>query len=106
MKAMKKKGPGRPRKNVIEVVAKRGPGRPRKAELKVSAEVVKKEEPSEKTLTKAHMLQMLKLFNTTHDILKSYRFLNHPRIDDIIALGEAHDAFQRGVYIDIFGEKE
>ena len=105
MKAMKKKGPGRPRKNVIEVVTKRGPGRPRKAELKVRAEVVKTE-LNEKTLTKAHMLQMLKLFNTTHDILKSYRFLNHPRIDDIIALGEAHDAFQRGVYNDIFGEKE
>ena len=105
MKAMKKRGPGRPRKNVIEVVTKRGPGRPRKAELKVRAEVVKTE-LNEKTLTKAHMLQMLKLFNTTHDILKSYRFLNHTRIDDIIALGEAHDAFQRGVYNDIFGEKE
>ena len=105
MKAMKKKGPGRPRKNVIEVIAKRGPGRPRKAELKVSAEVVK-EKPSEKTLTKAHMLQMLNLFNATHDILKSYRFLNHPRMNDIIALGEAHDAFQRGVFNDIFGEKE
>ena len=105
MKAMKKRGPGRPRKNVIEVVSKRGPGRPRKAELKVRAEVVKTE-LNEKTLTKAHMLQMLKLFNTTHDILKSYRFLNHPRMNDIIALGEAHDAFQRGVYNDIFGEKE
>ena len=105
MKAMKKRGPGRPRKNVIEVVTKRGPGRPRKAELKVRAEVVKTE-LNEKTLTKAHMRQMLKLFNTTHDILKSYRFLNHPRIDDIIALGEAHDAFQRGVFNDIFGEKE
>ena len=89
----------------MKAMKKRGPGRPRKVELKVSAEVVK-EKPSEKTLTKAHMLQMLKLFNTTHDILKSYRFLNHPRIDDIIALGEAHDAFQRGVYNDIFGEKE
>lgn len=105
MKAMKKRGPGRPRKNVIEVVTKRGPGRPRKAELKVRAEVVKTE-LNEKTLTKAHMLQMLKLFNTTHDILKSYRFLNHPRMNDIIALGEAHDAFQRGVFNDIFGEKE
>ena len=105
MKAMKKRGPGRPRKNVIEVVTKRGPGRPRKAELKVRAEVVKTE-LNEKTLTKAHMLQMLKLFNAAHDILKSYRFLNHPRMNDIIALGEAHDAFQRGVYNDIFGEKE
>ena len=105
MKAMKKKGPGRPRKNVIEVVAKRGPGRPRKAELKVSAEVVK-DKSNEPTLTKVHMLQMLELFNATHYILKSYRFLNHPPINDIIALGEAHDAFQRGVYNDIFGEKE
>ena len=105
MKAMKKRGPGRPRKNVIEVVTKRGPGRPRKAELKVRAEVVKTE-LNEKTLTKAHMLQMLNLFNATHDILKSYRFLNHPRMNDIIALGEAHDAFQRGVFNDIFGEKE
>ncbi|MEC8322546.1 MAG: hypothetical protein VXZ60_02685 [Pseudomonadota bacterium] len=77
---------------------KRPVGRPRK----VVDNTVDSDPP--KILTKDHQLQMLHLINATSDVLRSYRFFQHPDMQDIIQLSKAHDHFQRGVFNDLFGE--